>query len=228
MAHRGSTRPTGPGCRHPRIGVPELSAPRGRQRCPHAHRPLCRPAAIDPTRRRRGGWLLVAAAGGCERGRCRPCRRRGHRRRRNADPSALRRPRERPLERERIGPRRYRLSDACAHEYARRGCFDGSGRQPGANRAARHSAAATRSATDRSSASGRGTDTAGSAADTYADTQPDRHTERESVAFDQRGTFAKPDPDALADTQSEPIMRSRVRPVSERWVDARLVRVLRS
>ena len=231
MAHRGGARRTATGCRHPRVSVPELSAPCGRPRCPHAHRPLGRAVAIDATGRRRGGSLLVAAAGGRERGGCHPCRRRGHRCRRNADPSALRRPGGRSVaDAERSGPRRYRLSEPCGHEHARRGCIDDSGRQPAANRAARHRAPATRSAIGRSAASGRGADTAGGAADTDADTQPDGHTEREPIGPDQCVTVAQREPvaRALADGQSEPVLRSRVRAVSERWVDATLVRVLRS
>ncbi len=208
MADRGGTRRTSPGRGHPRVSVPELPAPRGRQRRPHAHRPLGRPVAVDPTGQRLGGALLVAAAGGRECSRGLPCRHRGDRRRWNADPAALRRPSGRPVaDPERIGPRRYRLSDSCGHEHARRGRFDDPGRERDPTRVARRRTAARRSATDRPSASSRGPDTAGCHAD--ADTQPDSDTDRESLAPDQRDTFAQPDPDAraLAVTQPEPVMR---------------------
>lgn len=217
MAHRGGTRRTGPGCRHPRVGVSELSAPRGRQRRPHAHRPLGRPVAIDPAGPRPGGPALVATASGRERSRGLPSGHRGDRRGRHADPAALRGPPGRPVaDPERSGPRRYRLSDPCGHRHAWRGRFDDAGREPDPNHVAQHrAAAATRSATDRPSASGCRAATAGSRADADADTQPDGHTSRESDASDQRDTFAQPDARALADTQSEPVMRSRVRAVSE-------------
>ncbi len=226
MADRGGPRRTGTRCRHPRVSVPELSAPRGRQRRPHAHRPLGRPVAVDATGQRLGGSLLVAAAGGRERSRGLPCRHRGDRRRWNADPAALRCASGRPVaDPERIGPRRYRLSDPCDHA-ARRGRIGDFGRQPDANRAARHRAAARRSATDRPSASSRGADTVGCDADTDGDTQPNGHTDTD--ADTQPDSFAHPDPDAepVAIDQPEPVMRSRVRAMSEP-VGAILVRVLR-
>ena len=231
MADRGGTRRTGPGCGHPRVSVPELPAPRGRQRRPHAHRPVGRSVAIEPTSRRLGGSARVAAAGGRERGRSHPCRHRWHRRRRNADPSALGRARGRRVAvPERRGPRRCRLSEPRGQGHARRECFGDSRRERDPNRAAWHRAAATRSSTDRSSATGRGADTAGSHADADADTQPDGHTDRHSVDSDERDAIAQPEPDgpALAVTHPEPVMRKRMRAVSEPCLDATLVRVLRS
>jgi hypothetical protein len=226
MADRGGTRRTGTRRRHPRVSVPELPAPRGRQRRPHAHRPLGRLVAVDPTGQRLGGSLLVAAAGGRERSRGLPCRHRGHRRRRNPDPSALCRSRGRPVTNpQRVGPWGCWIPEPCAHGHARRGRVGDSGRKPDANRAGRHRAAATRSATDRPYASGRGADTAGCDAD--ADTQPDGHAD--AYANAQPDTFAQPDPDARAVpiNQPEPVMRDRVRAVSNRCV-ATPVQVLRS
>ncbi len=231
MAYRGGSQRTSAGRRHPRVSVPELSPPRGRQRRPHAHRPLGRPNAIDPAGRRRVGSPPVAVAGGRERIRSLPRRHRGDRRRRNADPAALRRPRGRRVtDPERSGPRRYRLSDPCGHGHDWHGRFDDSGREPDPDCADRHSAATTRTATDRPSASVRGGHTSDSHTDTGADAQPDGHTDRESVGSDQRVTLAQREPDARAhaDTQSEPIMRNRVRAVSERCVDATLLRLMRS
>ena len=228
MADRGGTRRTSPGRGHPRVSVPELPAPRGRQRRPHAHRPLGRPVAVDPTGQRLGGALLVAAAGSRERSRGLPCRHRGDRRRWNADPAALRCSGGRPVaDPERIGPRRYRLSDACDHA-ARRGRFGDSGCEPDPDRTAQHSTAA-RHATGWAYTSGRGPDPAGSHAAANVNTQPDGNTDRESVAPDQRVAIAqrKPVARAFADTQSQPVMRSRLRAVSERCV-ATLVRVLQS
>jgi hypothetical protein len=226
MADRGGPRRTGSGCRHSRVSVPELPAPRGRQRCAHAHRPLVRAVTIDATGRRLAGSALVVAAGGRERSRSHPCRHRGNRRRGNADPAALRRPGGRPVaDPEGVGPWKCRFPDACGHEDARRRRFDDSGREPGPNRGTWHRATATGTAADRSSTSGRGPDPNGSHSNADADTQPDGHTDGKSVT--DADTQPDPDTQPVAIGQPEPVMRSRLRALSE-WGDcATLVRVLR-
>lgn len=228
MAHRRGTRRTGPGCRHPRIGVPELSAARRRQRRALAHRPIGRLDAIDPARPRHGGPARVAAASGRQRGRRLPRGHRGNRRGRNTDPAASLRPAGRRVaDSARSGPRRHRLSNPGGHRHAWRGRVGDPQGEPDANCGARHRTAA-RPATDRPSASGRRADTARSDANTAGNANSDGHAEREPVDSDQRVTVPQPEPDArpLADSQSEPVMRCRVRAVSEP-VDALLVRVLR-
>jgi hypothetical protein len=231
VARRGGPRRTGPGCGHPRIGVPGLSAPRGCQRRARAHRPVRRAAAVDPASRRPGGTPGVAAASRRERGRGLPRGHRGDRRERNADQAARRRPAGRGIaDPEGSRARRRRLPDPRGHRDAGRRRFDDSRREPEPDHADRRRVASARPATDRPTASCWWTDTPDSHADTAADANTDGHTEREPVASDQRDTVTEPEPvtPALAVNQPEPVMRRRMRALNSTSVRAMLVRVLRS